>query len=225
VARRHNFFDFPHKPFRHMWMDLVSSIGCVNYTDDRALEELAGKVQFATDVYAHHNRDESEWFGPRLQELDSELTSRWLADHEEHLHTLTDLRDDIHAIREEKDLTKRGELTAAFYDKACAYLAGDLDHMISEQTEVMKAFQDRYDDDELREMEARFLQERIDPAYLQRLTPLFLRAGNLDERTFLLSIAQQQAPSPEAFQGLLGDLVASIVPPNELVEIRRRLGA
>ena len=40
MSDRYSFFEFPHKPFRFMWMEEVSSIGNVNYTDDVALDAL-----------------------------------------------------------------------------------------------------------------------------------------------------------------------------------------
>lgn len=225
MALRLNFFDFPHKAFRFMWMELVQQIGSVNYGDDAAVAELAEKITFATDSYAHHNHDESEFFGPRLQELDAVLTAGWLADHDAHLGHLQAFKAKIAAIQSESDIPARGALMAELYTFACRYLADDLDHMMLEQTKVMETFQGAYSDDQLREMEGQFIQERVDPEYMKSLMPLFLRAGNIDERTFTLSIVQKQVPSPEAFAGMLEHFAAQFVPADELATIRQRLGA
>ena len=224
MAERHNLFEFPHKSFRFMWMEVVSVAGTTNAGDDASLEQLEAKVDFAVDAYAHHNHDESSWFAPRLAEIDKDLAARWIHDHDEHEHVLHSLRERAHAIRAERDGAARSAKLRDFYRFACRFLADDLDHMALEQEAIMTAFQNAYTDDQLRQLEGQFVAERIDPAYMKTLTPLFLRACNIDERTLLLSLVQKQSPSPEAFQGLLNGLVASIVPAGELAQIRGRLG-
>jgi hypothetical protein len=47
MSERYNLFDFPHQPFRFMWMEIVSEVGSTNYTDDAAVDALAKKVSFA----------------------------------------------------------------------------------------------------------------------------------------------------------------------------------
>jgi hypothetical protein len=223
MPNRHNLFDFPHKAFRFMWMDVVSTIGTTDPGSQKALEQLDDKVKFAVDSYAHHNEDESTWFAPRLRELDAPLADKWVADHEENLHAMESLKERLRTIRDESDPRARAAMLADYYRDACDFLAEDLMHMAMEQNEVMGVFQRAFTDEQLRDLEVQFIAERIDPAYMKGLTPLFLRACNLDERTMLLSLIKRQVPSPEAFQGLLGGLVASIVPAEELAQIRARL--
>ncbi len=225
MTERHNLFEFPRKSFRFMWMEVVSVAGTTNPGDDASLEQLESKVDFAVDAYAHHNHDESSWFAPRLAEIDKGLAARWIDDHAGHEHVLRSLKERARAIRAEKDTASRSAKLKDFYRFVCRFLADDLDHMALEQEAIMTAFQNAYTDDQLRQLEGQFIAERIDPAYMQKLTPLFLRACNIDERTFLLSIVQKQVPSAEAFRGLLNGLVASIVPGDELTQIRGRLGA
>jgi hemerythrin-like domain-containing protein len=205
-----------------MWMEVVSKIGCVNFTDDKDLEALQDLVNYATDVYAHHNRDESEWFGVRLRALDEGLAHRWLRDHDEHLQVLTEFRERLQEIRR-RPVDERCSMISDYYDYACSFLKNDLEHMWMEQGEIMAVFHAKYTDDELRELEAQFIRERIDPAYMQRLAPLFLRASNIEDRTFSLSIMKEQAP-PEAFRGMLEDLAAKIIPAAELGVIKQRIG-
>lgn len=223
MADRYNLFDFPHKPFRFMWMEVVSEVGNVNYTDDGALEALERKIKFAADSYAHHNRDESEFFGPLLRRIDAALADGWVADHEHHLGVLEGLKERMRALRSEANVEARGRATEAFYRDLCRYLAEDLDHMMMEQTEIMQRFQDRHTDAELQQMERDFIAARVDPDYMKSLTPLFLRAGNIDQRTFVLGIIKSQVPAP-AFDDLVQGLVASIVPAAELQQIQQRLG-
>jgi hypothetical protein len=223
MADRHNFFTFPHKPFRHMWMDVVAAVGRTNPTLEKDLEALDTKVAFACDVYAHHNRDESEWFATRVRELDSALATRWLRDHDSHLEVLTKLTARVHAIRGNPSVEARTKELADLYRYVCHFLAEDLVHMEFEQTEIMSSFQKAYTDEQLRAMEQQFIQERIDPAFMQSLTPLFLQAGNVDDRTFLLTMAKQKMPPP-AFNQMLSGLVANIVAPEELSQLKTRLG-
>ncbi len=224
MAERHNLFEFPHKSFRFMWMEVVSVAGTANSGDDASLAQLQAKVDFAVDAYAHHNHDESSWFAPKLAEIDRDLAARWVSEHAEHEHVLQSLKDRVRAIRAEPDAASRSAKLKDFYRFVCRFLADDLDHMAMEQEAIMTAFQGAFTDEQLRALEGQFIAERIDPAYMQSLTPLFLRACNIDERTQLLSLVQKQVPSPEAFRGLLDGLVAGIVPAGELTQIRGRLG-
>lgn len=49
----------------------------------------------------------------------------------------------------------------------------------------MAHFQAHFSDAELDQIEIAFIKQ-MDPRHLQSLTPLFLRAGNLDDRTKIL---------------------------------------
>ena len=220
---RYNFFDFPHKPFRFMWLELIQHIGNANYTSDDALRALKAEVDFAATTYIHHGRDESEWFGARLAELDADLAKAWIAEHSSQEAELLEFPARAQALLDEPDHGKRAELARDFYIFASAFLARELDHMMNEQQKVMVPFQEAYDDDTLMEMEQQFLRDRISPEYMQSLTPLFLRSGNIDERHFTLSIIQSQIPDGP-FRGMLDDFAAQFVPADELSVIKQRLG-
>jgi hypothetical protein len=223
MADRYNFFELPHKGFRMMWAELIGPLGSLDVGDEESLCQLEARLEFATEVYAQHNRDESEWFGPRLCVIDTELTQRWLADHADHEHVLAHLMARARALRVEPDLAVRRELLADFYRFFCEYVADDFEHMSLEQGEIMCAFQVAYDDDQLRELEAQFLAERVSADTLQRLTPLFLRAFNREERTWLLTHLHRRL-DPETFAHLMGDVVERAVPARELPELRVRFG-
>ncbi len=222
MSERKNFFDFPHKAFRYMWMDVVAEIGSTNPSLDASLAAMEAKVNFACDAYAHHNKDESEWMGPRLQELDAALTKHWLSDHDSHLGTLDELKSRVRAIRSSPDVDARTRALGELYRFACRFLAEDLVHMQLEQEPIMAAFQKAYSDDQLQAMEMQFIQERINPTLMKSLTPLFLKSGNVDDRTRLLSVIKRQVPAP-AFDELLAGLVAGFVSPEELTQLRSRL--
>ncbi|MBN2196460.1 MAG: hypothetical protein JW751_26855 [Polyangiaceae bacterium] len=223
MSDRHNFFELPHKPFRLMWMELVGAIGAINPRDEAALARLEARVEFATDVYAEHNRDESEWYGPRLRELHAELAARWLADHEDHLRLLASLGGRTRAVRAELAVAARRDLLADLYRFFCEFVADDLAHMSLEEGQIMFAFQAAYDDDRLHELEAAFIAERVSPDAMQRLTPLYLRACNVDERAVVFAWLQRRTPA-DIFDDLMGGVVANVVPAGELAEIRARLG-
>jgi hypothetical protein len=222
MSDRKNFFDFPHKAFRTMWMDLVAQVGTTNPSLDASLAAMEAKVTFACDAYAHHNKDESEWMGPRLQELDAALTKQWLADHDGHLTTMNELQERVRAIRSTADVDARTRALTELYRFVCRFLAEDLVHMELEQETVMAAFQKAYSDDQLQAMEMQFIQERINPDLMKSLTPLFLKSGNVDDRTRLLTVIKRQVPAP-AFEELLAGPVAGFVGPEELAQIRSRL--
>jgi hypothetical protein len=224
MSERKNFFDFPHKAFRYMWMDVVAAIGATNPSLDGSLAAMEAKVTFACDAYAHHNKDESEWMGPRLQELDASLAKHWLADHDSHVGTMEELQSRAHAIRSTPDVAERTRALGELYRYVCRFLAEDLVHMQLEQEPIMAAFQKAYSDDQLQAMEAQFIQERINPALMKSLAPLFLKSGNVDDRTRLLSVVKRQVPPP-AFEELLAGLVAGLVGPEELAQLRSRLAA
>ncbi|MBN2193217.1 MAG: hypothetical protein JW751_10415 [Polyangiaceae bacterium] len=223
MADRYNFFELAHKPFRLMWMELVVSIGVASPRDEAELARLEARVEFATEVYAEHNRDESDWYGSRLCELDPDLAARWRSDHDDHLRLLESLRGRTQAVRVEPAITARAELLADLYRFFCEFVADDLAHMSLEEGEIMSAFQAAYDDGGLRELEAEFVAERVSPAAIQRLTPLFLRACNADERASVLALLQRRT-SADTFDDLMGGVVANVLPPRELAEVRARLG-
>jgi len=95
--------------------------------------------------------------------------------------------------------------------------------MSLEQGEIMCELQAAYDDDELRALERAFLDEQVSADQLQRVTPLFLRAGNLDERARILALAQRRIDH-DAFEDLMARVVPRIIPAPELAELRARLG-
>ncbi len=224
MSERKNFFDFPHKAFRYMWMDVVAVVGTTNPSLDPSLDAMEAKISFACDAYAHHNQDESEWMGPRLQELDAPLAKRWLDDHDSHLNTMEELKSRVRALRATADVGARARALGELYRFVCHFLAEDLVHMELEQEPIMAAFQKAYSDDQLQDMEAQFIRDRIDPSLMKKLTPLFLKACDVDDRTRLLSVIKRQVPAP-AFEELLGGLVAGIVGPEELAQLRSRLAA
>jgi hypothetical protein len=224
MHERKNFFDFPHKAFRFMWMDVVAAVGGTNPFLDASLAATEAKVTFACDAYAHHNKDESEWLGPRLHELDASLAKRWLADHDSHMTTLEELKKRIRAVRATASVDDRTRMLGDLYRFVCHFLAEDLVHMALEQEPIMAAFQKAYSDDQLEAMEMQFIKDRINPDLMKSLTPLFVKAGNVDDRTRLLSIIKKQAP-PAAFEELFGGLVADVVGAEELAQLRARLTA
>lgn len=223
MADRYNLFEFPHKPFRLMWTELVGPIGATNPADEAALARLEARIEFATEVYAQHNREESEWLGPLLRTLNPTLAERWLADHADHQRVLEHLAARARAVCAEGDLAIRRELLADLYRFFCEFLADDLAHMSLEQGEIMFELQAAHDDDELRALEADFLDSQISADQLQRVTPLFLRACNVDERASILRLAQRRI-EPDAFEDLMARVVPRIVPAPELAELRARLG-
>lgn len=220
---RYNFFDFPHKPFRFMWLELVQHIGNANFTSDEALQALKAECDFACNTYIHHGNDESEWFGARLAELDADLAKEWIAEHDAQEAELKLFPTKAQAMLDEPDHGKRGEMARDFYIFACKFVAEELAHMMREQEKVMVPFQEAYTDEQLMDLEQQFLRDRISPEYMQSLTPLFLRSGNIDERTFTLSIIQSQIPAPE-FMGMLEHFASQFVPAPELAAIKVRLG-
>jgi hypothetical protein len=220
---RYNFFDFPHKPFRFMWLELVQHIGNANYTSDEALRKLKEEVDFAANTYIHHGNDESEWFGARLAELAPEMARDWIAEHDSQEAELREFPVRAQALLDEPDHAKRAEMARDFYIFASKFVAEELHHMMKEQEKVMVPFQEAYTDEQLMELEQQFLRDRISPEYMQSLTPLFLRSGNIDERHFTLSIIQSQIPA-DAFAGMLDDFAAQFVPADELAVIKQRLG-
>ncbi len=223
MADRYNLFELPHKPFRLMWTELVGPLGSVNPADEGALARLEARIEFATEVYAQHNRDESEWLGPHLRAANPALAERWLADHADHQRVLEHLAARARAVCVETDRAVRRDLLADLYRFFCEFLADDLAHMSLEQGEIMFELQAAHDDDELRALEAEFLDSQVSADQLQRVTPLFLRAGNFDERAWILELAQRRIER-DAFEDLMARVVPSIVPPRELAEIRARLG-
>jgi hypothetical protein len=224
MSERKNFFEFPHKAFRYMWMDIVGVVGGTNPSLEGSLAAMETKMTFACDAYAHHNKDESEWLGPRLHELDAPLAQRWLADHDSHLTTLDELKSRVRSIRSTAAVEERTRALGELYRFVCRFLAEDLVHMELEQEPIMAAFQKAYSDDQLEAMEAQFIRDRINPDLMKTLTPLFLKAGNVDDRTRLLSVIKQQVPPP-VFEGIFGGLVAGLVDPEELAQLRSRVGA
>lgn len=87
----------------------------------------------------------------------------------------------------------------------------------------MGQFHSSFTDAELVAMETDFLKQ-MDPAHMQELTPMFLRAGNIDDRIFMLSAIKLNAP-PAAFEGVLHGLAPTIIPAAELDVIKQRLAA
>ncbi|HOU92906.1 MAG TPA: hypothetical protein PLU22_17755 [Polyangiaceae bacterium] len=223
MSDRYNLFELPHKPFRLMWAELLGPLGAVNPTDEAALARLEARIEFATEVYAQHNREESEWLGPRLRVINPELADRWLADHADHQRVLEHLAARARSVCAEADVAARRELLADLYRFFCEFMADDLAHMSLEQGEIMCELQAAYDDDELRALERAFLDEQVSADQLQRVTPLFLRAGNLDERARILALAQRRIDH-DAFEDLMARVVPRIIPAPELAELRARLG-
>ena len=73
-----------------------------------------------------------------------------------------------------------------------------------EETVVMAEFQANFTDAELQTIETDFIKQ-MDPKHLQELTPMFMRAGNIDDRTRMLFAIK--VPPPYRFFTWVSDLL------------------
>lgn len=223
MADRHDLFELSHKPLRLMWMELLATVGTARGDDAAGLAALEAGIAVAVELHGEHNRDESDWYGPRLAALDPELAARWLADHDDHLRVMRKLLGRVRALRAEPDAAHCAEQLGDLYRFLCAFVADDLAHMSLEQGEILFRFQAAYDDEQLREIEAAFLAERPTAAELERQLPFYLRACNTMERAQVLALVRQRTTAA-AFTRLWREVVAPAVSTAELVELGSRLG-
>jgi hypothetical protein len=220
---KRNLFIFPHKAFRFMFCELLNKIGKVNYTNDKELEELQKDVNYAVHAYTTHNHDESTYWADLLKEKEPETVAKWLKDHEEHEHELHEFDKSIASIIAEKSLQKRTGLVDSLYQALADFLIGDLTHMREEQTIINDLYLKHYSVEEINGLEMTFIKQ-MDPKHMQALTPLLMRAHNLDGRAFLLGAIKNTGAPPPALHGILGLLRSINVPNEEITEIFTRVG-
>lgn len=195
----------------------------MNYTNNKELEELQKDINYATHVYTTHNHDESTYWADLLKEKEPEVVAKWLKDHKEHEHELHEFDKSIASILAEKSAQKRTGLVDTFYQSLADFLIGDLQHMREEQTTINDLYLKHYSVEELDRLELAFIKQ-MDPKHMQALTPLLMRAHNLDGRAYLLGAIKNTGAPPPALLGILGLLRSINVPNEELTEIFTRVG-
>lgn len=174
-------------------------------------------------MYTAHNHDESTYWADLLKEKEPEVVDKWLKDHKEHEHELHEFDKNIASIIAEKSNEKRAGMVDSLYHSLAEFLIGDLAHMREEQTIINDLYLKHYTVAEIDRLEMEFVKQ-MDPKHLQGLTPLLMRAHNLDGRAFLLGAIKNTGAPPQALQGILGLLRSINVPNDEITEIFTRVG-
>ena len=138
-----------------------------------------------------------------------------------HRHALAELESLMRSVNVATP-ARRNIAGHALYRCFALFAAVDIEHMNSEETELLSTLHQAFDDDELREVESRILLSLPEMTLLDCMR-LMMPALNHQERIVILS-RLREALDGESFDLLIATGVKAVLPPEEANAVLKALG-
>ncbi|WP_373503113.1 hypothetical protein [Aestuariivirga sp.] len=213
---RHNFYHAIHKALRLGHCRMLAALGSNDYMNQMQTETMLADLRGLLALAAGHLEGENREIHAALEERAPGASAHAAEDHEDHERSFAELESLIRAV---ETATKAGRESAgrALYRRYAIFAAHDIEHMNEEETALLAVLQDRFSDDELREIEHRIVSA-IPPQKMAAYMALMAPALNHGERVELLAKLQKAMPEP-VFRGLLSDTIKPSLPANDYAAV------
>jgi hypothetical protein len=192
-----------HKALRNFMCDTLCRVGRIDVHDaDELLQTLAQCDQLLAlcESHVHH---ENHFMHPAIEARQPAGSKRIAHEHEEHLQSIAELRDEVATLRADA-AGAAPALALRLYRHLALFVAGNFQHMHIEETAHNTALWAHYSDAELMQLHGR-LMASIDPREHLLVGRWMLPALTPAERKAVVGGMKAEAP-PEAFLGLMAHI-------------------
>lgn len=192
-----------HKALRHMMTDTLGRIGRMDVDDADDLQQALAQCDALLALCEGHVQHENDFVHPAIEARLPSASARIAHEHDEHLQSIAELRDEVAALR-----TATADLRAALglrlYRHLALFVAANFQHMHIEETAHNAALWAHYSDTELMRLHDRIMAA-IDPREHLEVARWMVPALTPAERAAVVGGMQAASP-PEAFLGLLAHI-------------------
>jgi hypothetical protein len=192
-----------HKALRSFMSDTLARVGRMDVADADELPSTLAQCDELLALCASHVHHENDFMHPAIEARQPRVSTRIAHEHEEHLQSIGELRDEVATLRA-ADAAARPALALRLYRHLALFVAGNFQHMHIEETAHNAALWAHYSDAELLQLHARLLAS-IDPREHLLVARWMVPALTPGERAAVLGGMRADAP-PEAYLGLLAHL-------------------
>ena len=192
-----------HKALRSMMSDTLGRIGRVDVTDAEDLRQGLAQLEALLALCESHVHHENDFMHPAIEARRPAGSARIAQEHDEHLQSIAELRDEAAALRSAPSGAQAAR-ALRLYRHLALFVATNFQHMHIEETAHNTALWAHYSDAELMQLHGR-LMASIDPREHLTVARWMLPALTPAERAAVVGGMQAEAP-PEAFVGLLAHI-------------------
>jgi hypothetical protein len=199
---RHNFYHAIHKGLRLGHCRMLAALGSHDFGNEPKTRALLEELRSLIGLGRSHLEGENREIHSALEARKPGASSHAADDHHHHELAFAELESLIRAV-EAAAQGNRNRAGNALYKRYATFAAADMEHMHEEETELLSALQDAFNDDELQAIEGRIVSA-IPPQKMMAYMRLMMPALNHPERVGMLSKLQSAMP-PQVFDGLLAE--------------------
>ena len=192
-----------HKALRSMMSDTLGRIGRIDVTDADDLQQGLAQLEALLSLCESHVRHENDFMHPAIEARRPAGSARIAQEHEEHLQSIAELRDEAAALRS-APADAQAMRALRLYRHLALFVAANFQHMHIEETAHNAALWTHYSDAELMQLHGRLLAS-IDPREHLVVARWMVPALTPAERAAVVGGMKAEAP-PEAFLGLLAHI-------------------
>jgi len=189
-----------HKALRNFMCDTLCQVGRVDVNDADELQQALAQCDQLLALCEAHVHHENQFMHPAIEVRQPAGSKRIAHEHEEHLQSIAELRDEVAALRR----TAEPALALRLYRHLALFVAHNFQHMHIEETAHNAALWAHYSDAELMQLHGR-LMASIDPREHLLVGRWMLPALTPAERHAVVGGMKADAP-PEAFMGLMAHI-------------------
>jgi hypothetical protein len=192
-----------HKALRSMMSDTLGRIGRIDATDAEDLAQGLAQLDTLLALCESHVHHENHFVHPAIEARRPAGSKRIAHEHDEHLQSIAELRDEVAALRA-APADAMAARALRLYRHLALFVAANFQHMHIEETAHNAALWAHYSDAELMQLHGR-LMASIDPREHLLVARWMLPALTPAERAAVVGGMRAEAP-PEAFMGLLAHI-------------------
>jgi hypothetical protein len=197
---RHDLYSFAHKGLRLFLGDVLAAVGRMDVTDDGEVAHTLTQVRELLSLCRIHLQKEEHFLHPAMEARRPGSAAHTARDHVGHERSFAALEHDTRAVLQSQG-TQRAAAALKLYRQLALFVAENLAHMHTEETESNEVLWAMHTDEELRAIQAALVAAIPPPERL-----VFLRwmvaAMAPHERTPLLAGMKPGMPAP-AFAAIL----------------------
>ena len=186
-----------HKALRNFMCDTLCRVGRIDLNDADELQQTLAQCDQLLTLCDSHVQHENQFVHPAIDARQPAGSKRIALEHEEHLQSIGELRDEVAALRRAAEPARALRL----YRHLTLFVADNFRHMHIEETAHNAALWAHYSDAELMQLHGR-LMASIDPREHLLVARWMLPAMTPAERQAVVGGMRADTP-PEAFLGLM----------------------
>ncbi|WP_373503114.1 hypothetical protein [Aestuariivirga sp.] len=218
---RHNPYFHIHKALRLGHCRLLADLGAHDFSHDAGTRDLMKRLQSLIALSRAHLDAESREIGMGLDARRPSSAPVWNHDPAGHRHALAELESLVRSVNVATP-ARRNIAGHALYRCFALFAAADMEHMNSEETELLSTLHDLFTDEELSASEVRMLASLPVETLLDCMC-LMMPALNHQERIVILS-RLRSAMDGMVFDTLIETGVKPVLSPEESRAVLKGLG-